>query len=268
MGITRLNLYMLIYKITNTINNKSYIGQSSQTFESRYANRWWKTTNSRLLKEDAKIFGHQNFFIEILEKNISSRERLNELEKEYIIKYDSFGPNGYNLTSGGNRCFDVTIETKNKLAVARRGCDFFVLKNQLTGEIVKGINSSEFCRERSLLNNKINEVLNGQRMHHKFWTLPNVQMRYWILENQYGRNEKVFEFQVSKFQKKENISKGLVERILGGHERKGWKVIFFQPLIGYNRRGNLPPFPQTRKGPRFNGIYAQNGTSESPESSA
>lgn len=253
---------MIIYKITNLVNNKSYIGQSNGTFSSRYQNRWWKTTKSRLLKEDAKIFGHTNFSIEILAENVPTRKDLNRLEIEFIKKFNSFGENGYNLTEGGSCRFSTTEESKIRLSQKKRGTDSFELKNQLTGEIVVIVNLSSFCRERPDLNlAKISEVWNGKRMHHKFWTLPQVKMRYWLLINLEGRIEKVFETNAASFSKKEGLSKADREGIFSGYIKKGWRMLFFQPLVGYSRRSLRGEHPTSHRGPLYEEIYNQNGTS-------
>lgn len=88
----------IIYKITNKVNGKSYIGQTRYTIEFRWKQHQHKKDNTYFHNAIHK-YGIENFSIEILEKcNI---EDLNSREIFYIAKYDTF-KNGYNLTIGGD----------------------------------------------------------------------------------------------------------------------------------------------------------------------
>ena len=90
-----------IYKLTNIINGKSYIGQSTN-IERRWSD--YKSlccTSQPLIYNALKKYGIKNFTFEILEE--CKKEELNERERYYIKKYNSFGENGYNLTSGGEQ---------------------------------------------------------------------------------------------------------------------------------------------------------------------
>lgn len=88
----------IIYKITNKVNGKSYIGQTRYTIEFRWKQHQHKKDNTYFHNAIHK-YGVDNFNIEILEEcNI---EELNQKEIFYIAKYDTF-KNGYNLTIGGD----------------------------------------------------------------------------------------------------------------------------------------------------------------------
>lgn len=79
---------------TNKINNKRYIGKH-QNFNDEYYG------SSKQLKEDIKKYGKQNFIREIL-VIASSYEELNQLEIEYIAKYNAVSdPMFYNIHIGG-----------------------------------------------------------------------------------------------------------------------------------------------------------------------
>lgn len=88
-----------IYKITNKINGKVYIGQSVDI-----TTRWKQEINAAKRGEQYPLcralrkYGIENFEFSILEE--CAREMLDELECFYIKKFDSV-KNGYNLQYGG-----------------------------------------------------------------------------------------------------------------------------------------------------------------------
>lgn len=99
-----------IYKITNIVNEKSYIGKTVQDFEwysSNHLNRALrevdvKFDNPRAFYNAIRKYGKDKFKRDILWQGECSDDWLNELEKYYIYFYDSFGKNGYNMTIGGD----------------------------------------------------------------------------------------------------------------------------------------------------------------------
>lgn len=116
----------IIYKITNKVNNKVYIGQTRYTLEFRWRQHQHKKDNTYFHNAIHK-YGIENFNLEILEE--CDIELLNSREIYYIAKYDSF-KNGYNLTIGGDgnrrllldNCYDEIKElylsgfSSNKIA--------------------------------------------------------------------------------------------------------------------------------------------------------
>jgi group I intron endonuclease len=86
---------MVIYKITNLINNKIYIGKS------KYNNE--KYLGSGIALENAKKkYGIHNFNKEIIEE-VDCEKKLNLLEKFWIHKLKSYDKKiGYNIAEGGN----------------------------------------------------------------------------------------------------------------------------------------------------------------------
>lgn len=67
-----------IYKITNKINNKIYIGQSVRPFERFSQHCHNKRTNISLINKAIQKYGKENFNFEIIESDI---ENYNEREK-------------------------------------------------------------------------------------------------------------------------------------------------------------------------------------------
>ena len=90
-----------IYKITNKLNDKKYIGQSNNPME-RWKQHKWRSTNEiekgkSAIHDALREVGIDNFSFEI----IGWFEDYNEKEKYYIQYYNSLTPNGYNIMEGG-----------------------------------------------------------------------------------------------------------------------------------------------------------------------
>lgn len=110
---------MLIYKITNLVNGKIYIGQTIKTLEKRKKQHLSKYNNCPALKNALVKYGYNNFNWEILENAFSILE-LNTLEEFYINKFDCLAPKGYNLKQGGHNKALSQI-TKDKISNAQLG---------------------------------------------------------------------------------------------------------------------------------------------------
>jgi group I intron endonuclease len=110
----------IIYKVTNLINNKVYIGQTVGLLEDRW-NGHCRSDKSPLDRAIQK-YGKNNFIIEEIDRGITYYE-LNEKEIKYIKKYDSLSHNnGYNIYSGGKHLYIQNIgeETKLKMSLSAR----------------------------------------------------------------------------------------------------------------------------------------------------
>lgn len=95
----QVRLEKAIYKITNMINGKSYIGQSVNP-EHRFIahiSRSKDDTDNSPLHAAIKKYGKQNFTLEIIEWTSDYNKR----EKELIQEYGTLSPNGYNIAEGG-----------------------------------------------------------------------------------------------------------------------------------------------------------------------
>lgn len=90
---------LYIYKITNQLNGKAYIGKTTKEPEWR-----WKRhlhDNRPGIGQVIREYGREHFSFEVIHVAVSLDE-LEEMEIHYIQKLNTFHPEGYNMTTGGN----------------------------------------------------------------------------------------------------------------------------------------------------------------------
>lgn len=129
-------LYGIIYKITNLINGKIYIGQTTKTLQERFEHHVWMALNGSkfLLHRAIYKYGKNNFNIAIIGEAYS-KDELDDKEILWIKYYNSCikfpNSNGYNMTFGGDG-FDkgiyhpkygkpVSKETRDKISKSMTG---------------------------------------------------------------------------------------------------------------------------------------------------
>lgn len=112
---------MFIYVITNQINGKKYVGQTTKSIE----NRWRRHKAEALRVGDRPIcraikkYGAENFTIEQLGW-AQDIDQLNRFEIAAIAQLNTLAPSGYNLQSGGEN-YTAHEVTKEKIRKARLG---------------------------------------------------------------------------------------------------------------------------------------------------
>ncbi len=109
---------MEVYLVTNIINQKKYVGQTTYTA----SHRWKGHCNSKTfgyLRRAIAFYGRDKFKVEVLEV-VATREELGEREKYYIQKFNTLAPNGYNIAKGGFHT-PMSEETKLKIGLFHKG---------------------------------------------------------------------------------------------------------------------------------------------------
>lgn len=93
----------IIYKITNKVNGKIYIGQTIQALEKRWRFhvRGAGKSSSMPICRAIRKYGEDNFELSII-CSASNRDELDSLEEKYISEMNSLVPSGYNLRAGGH----------------------------------------------------------------------------------------------------------------------------------------------------------------------
>ena len=115
----------IIYKVTNKINGKCYIGQTMQAFAQRKGEHLRTAFSEKNIRYNCHFYrairkyGKEAFEWKILAKGLPI-ECLNDAESEMVKQYDSFS-NGYNSHSGGGNGRLVSKETARKISIANKG---------------------------------------------------------------------------------------------------------------------------------------------------
>ena len=164
-----------IYKITNKVNNKVYIGQTNRSLEIR-----WREHKSRAgchytshLYSAMDKYGTDNFVFEGIEE--ATEELLDEREKFWISYYDSSNPQkGYNLTIGGQGKRNYSAEIIRNLwdegksvgeIIQELGCDKSTVREALLGH--EGYSTHESLSRRKNIRKGVNKyTLQGEFVAH------------------------------------------------------------------------------------------------------
>jgi len=145
---------MLIYKITNKINGKCYIGQTIKSAEQR-----WKKHQShafgthpndinKTLYQAIRKYGLENFTFEVVQDNIETFEQLDKAEIYWIDYYNSF-VKGYNETFGGQQYHQILpnkeiIQDYYKTRSARKTALNFGIDHSTVDDILNQNNIPRF----------------------------------------------------------------------------------------------------------------------------
>lgn len=100
-----------VYKITNNLNGKSYIGQSVNCM-SRWCVHKSPSVNYAPIDKAINEFGKENFTFSILLE--CPADMLDVWERDMINLFDTMWPKGYNMCGGGKMGFNLYDETRNK----------------------------------------------------------------------------------------------------------------------------------------------------------
>jgi group I intron endonuclease len=180
-------IFGIIYKATNKVNRKMYIGQTTWFLDKRIYFHIYNALSKRdnmYFHKAIKKHGIDNFVWEVI-KECNSLEELNKAEIEMIKKHNTF-ENGYNLSEGGEgqSGFKHSEEAKKKMSKARKGSNgsfygkfgknhsrakkYVIMTPNGKKIFVHGIR--DFCKnyKKEKLNyGNLISVAQGNRKHHK-----------------------------------------------------------------------------------------------------
>ena len=149
-----------IYRITNLINGKTYIGQHKyKKLDDDYMG------SGKLIKRAIKKHGIENFKKEILYSRIQYRETADDMERFAIAKERAIGKAEYNLANGGqggnlgdaiNKKISEALKNKNK------GKKLSEETKQKISEKMKGNTNSKGKKLSEETRKKISEAEKGK----------------------------------------------------------------------------------------------------------
>lgn len=175
-----------IYKITNNINGKLYIGKTIYDLKTRFKQHLEKVNDEKIqypLYRAMRKYGIDNFSIEEIE-TIDNEDILNKREKYWINYYDTYIKNnkGYNCTLGGegNALIDnkqvydlwdqgLSIQQISKKLGNDRGSIRKILKqynnynkeeSEKRGDMIQGRNNHKSIVQYDIKGNYINTFCN------------------------------------------------------------------------------------------------------------
>lgn len=176
--------YGVIYKITNNINRKCYIGQTIKKngFDERYSHNIKKNTHNKHLKRSIEKYGIDNFTIE-KEFDIGySKDELNQKEFEYIEEFKSNEPEyGYNIKVGGdgrgkiigqNRA-DILVR-QGKTVFCKTTCEIFLCvadaseKYDICRATIRFQCEGKGFKKKSFYNKQLNKYLEFEYYNTKY----------------------------------------------------------------------------------------------------
>ena len=112
---------MFVYKYTNKLNGKIYIGITTRDVNKRHSEHLKSLDDGTYFHNALKKYGVNNFKLKIIDQ-AESIEELKNKEKEYIKKHNSFAyskdPNGYNCTRGGDGCSGLFGELNSQYGIS------------------------------------------------------------------------------------------------------------------------------------------------------
>lgn len=112
--------YGSIYKITNKLSGKIYVGQTVNKVEDRFYEHRTEKRNNRHISSSLKKHGVDNFLMEEIYIAFC-KEKLNSAEVLFVSKFNCLSPNGYNHRAGGDQNGICSEELKQKISNAKMG---------------------------------------------------------------------------------------------------------------------------------------------------
>lgn len=159
-----------VYKITNTINGKQYIGKTMGTIENRWNNhiKGAKGNYNSKLSNAIRKYGENAFKVSILEES-ENELYLFEKERYWINQANSFGENGYNLTEGGEGALgyrhyeEVKIKLRDLASKTHKGRQFTEEHRKNLSKAMKGNKNMLGKRHSEESKLKMSEATKGKQ---------------------------------------------------------------------------------------------------------
>ncbi len=224
----------IIYKATNKINGKSYIGFDSNWPRRRETHKSHALRGStQYISKAIRKHGWESFVWEVIYQSNDLDFTKNIMEGYFIRLYDTFGEKGYNLTLGGEgtlgRKYSPTIETRKLLSKKIKGRHFHTNESkQKISEAAKGREPWQKGTKGAYSKEHL-EKLSKAAIGNKGPTGQEINMKYvYLVTYPDGRSEEIIN--LTRFQKENNL-RGLYQVASGKRKHhKGFKAIKLEQL--------------------------------------
>lgn len=232
---------MQIYKITNKLNGKIYIGKDVKDNPNYFG-------SGLLIKRAIVKYGIENFSKEILVE-CNSNEELNEKEKYWIKYYNSIRPIGYNISEGGDGGDTFTNHpnkeeySKNKSIASKKLWENESYRNNMiksrigskrTEETKKKMSESSKNKPKSEEHKKsLSKAWEKRKIEHphtketlekmsKSMLGKNAKNTYELID---PNNNEYITGNLTQFAKEHNLQSALLSKVVKGERKhhKGWK---------------------------------------------
>lgn len=223
---------MIIYKVTNKINGKIYIGATTKTLGNRKRNHISESKGRCLyvFHKALKKYGDINFIWEIIDTAQTQKE-LFEKETYYIQLYDTY-KNGYNSTLGGDNTtfgYRFSDEQKTYFSKTRCGEQNPNYNHKWTDEQKKSMSIKmklidEEHKTNGIINPSKRPDIRKKLSDGKMGKL-NPNANEWLLISPEGVEYK-FTGGLKRFLKDHNLSYTMMLCVINGKRKdyKGWKI--------------------------------------------
>jgi len=163
---------MIIYKITNIINNKVYIGQTVRTLKKRMNEHF--RHNITIIDKALRKYGKSSFKIEIID-NANNIEELNEKEIYWINYFECMVPKGYNQCYGGgnSKGYKHKEKFKKKMRDSKRNA-YYGINNPFYGRTHSDEQKQKWSHTRSGMKHLTNDQIKKLRKSHHKLSVVNV----------------------------------------------------------------------------------------------
>ena len=184
-----------IYKITNTITKKCYIGETTKSDPEK---RWYQHKNTikrgngcPALQNSVIKHGIDNFKFEIL--IICFDEDRYKYEIEYIKKYNTLIPNGYNILEGGpgGSFKGKKHSEKTKQLLSKNNKQKYIDNPELKREMSE---RNKILMNTDIIKNKISEGMNYSKKYQQM-----------ILDKKVGNFNNIKHCEMSKLKIKDSV---------------------------------------------------------------
>ena len=216
-----------IYRLTNTINGKVYIGVTNN-FKKRMREHSY-ATNNYLISRAIRKYGWSNFTQEIILQSKDKDYAYRIAEAQFILEHNSTDADkGYNLTDGGQGTtgYIVAEETRAKQRAKKTGRTLTTDHKRKISESLEGRTCSEETKAKLSDSLKGNKNFEGKTFSDEVKQLLSEQKaKDWIAVSPDG--EEVHIHNMRKFCLEHNLQPSAMSKVLNGKSKhhKGWTCV-------------------------------------------